>query len=165
MSSKLTRFQLIEVAVPAAGLAVGQRLYIPDQPQLRTQTNQIIILKRLQPYDNVTNPTTPSGAATVTVANLASSYLVINVAGTETMQFIPFVNLVNTVTTSTAVQRSYSNSQRLINNITRVDWTKSYIQVGSAIAAGVSYMIGVDYVSLPDDNSSILGDVEMSVIS
>lgn len=165
MKNKLTRFQLIEIPVPANGLGIGQRLFIPDQPQLRTQTNQIIIIQALEAYDNITNPSTPSGADTVTVANLGVSYLVLNVFGTETMQYIPFTDLINIQTTDTSVQRAFTNIPKALNNITKVDWTKSFIQVGDTVAAGVSYMIGVEYISLPDDNNTIISPQEFPIIS
>ena len=165
MNNKITRVQMIEIPVPAQGLGVGARLYIPDQPQLRTQTNQIVVIQRLQSYDVITSPKTPSGAAVVDVAALGSSYLVLNVFGTETIQFIPFVDLINTATTDTDVQRSYNNNGAVLNNITKVDWSKSYIQVGAAVAAGASYLLRVDYVRLPDDNMSVMSTQEMPVIS
>ena len=156
---------MIEIPVPAQGLGVGARLYIPDQPQLRTQTNQIVIIQRLQSYDVVTSPRTPSGAVVVDETVLGSSYLVLNVFGTETVQFLPFVDLVNTATTDTGVQRSYNNNGAVFNNITKVDWSKSYIQVGAAVAAGASYLLRVDYIRLPDDNMTIMSPQEMPVIS
>lgn len=152
MSALLTtRFQMIELPVGTQALGVGSRLKIPDQPQLRTQTNQVIVIQALRSYDAVATPNTPTGAVTASVAAVAAAFLVLNVAGTDTNLFIPLTDLVITATTDTAVQRAYNNTLYRLNNITKVDWSKSYLQLGAAVAANQSYLIGVHYFVVPDD--------------
>lgn len=148
-----TRFQIIEVPVSAAGLGVQGRLLIGDQSQLRTQSDQVVVIQSLQTFDAVAVPYTPTGANNATVAQLQNAYLVLNIFGYETLQYIPF-NLMNNLKSSdTAVQRFFSDRLFELNQQFRVDWSKSYILTTAAIAPGanVSFLIGVNYYLIPDD--------------
>ena len=152
MALLTTRFQMIEIPVGTVALGVGARLKVPDQPQLRTQTNQIIVLQQLQTWDGVVIPNTPSGATNATVAAYSVSYLVLNVFGIETNLYIPLTAMNITSSTDTAVQRGYSNTPFRFNNITKVDWSKSFIQFGAVVQPNQTFMIGVWYYVVPDDN-------------
>lgn len=148
-----TRFQIIEIPVSNAGLGAQGRLLIGDQPQLRTQSDQVVVIQALQSFDAVAVPYAPSGAVNATVAQLSSAYLVLNIFGYENLQYIPMNLLNNLKSSDTAVQRFFSDRIFELNQQFRVDWSKSYIQTTVAIAApaNVSFLLGVHYYLIPDD--------------
>lgn len=157
---------MIELPVGTVNLGVGARLKIPDQPQLRTQTNQVIIIQAIRSYDDEVLPNTPTGATTATVAAVASAFLVLNVFGFDTNLFIPLIDLVSTASTDTSVQRAYNNTWFRFNNITKVDWSKSYLQFGAAVTANQSFLLGVHYYVVPDDNyQTAPTPLEMPIVS
>lgn len=150
---KTTRFQIVEIPVPAAGVGANGRLPIQDQPQLRTQSGQTVIIQALTAYDAVAVPYTPTGGANATVANYSEGFLVLNIYGYETLQYIPLGDLINQNSTDTAVQRFTNDRLFELNYQSRVDWTKSYILCTQAIAAGVSFLLGVHYYVDPNDTA------------
>lgn len=138
--------------MPAAGIGINGRLMIQDQPQLRTQTNQTVIIQAVSAYDGVSVPYTPSGLANATVAEYQESFLVLNVFGYETLQYIPLGDLINQNSADTAVQRFFNNRLFELNYQSRVDWTKSYILSTQGVASG-AFLIGVHYYVDPDDTA------------
>jgi len=150
---KTTRFQIIEIPVPAAGVGVQGKIQIQDQPQLRTQSDQVVVIQSIQAFDIISQPLSPSGAPVASVAQLQNAYLVLNIFGYENLQYIPFNLLNNVVSSDTGVQRFYTERLFELNQQFRVDWTKSYILTTAAIAgpANVSFLLGVNYYIIPDD--------------
>lgn len=143
MNVACRRYQLIELTVPAGGLGAGSRLYFQDQPQLRSQTNQLVIIKAIETFGSNATPKSPSGVTVAGVADLQNAFLVLNVAGTEAMQYIPFTVL-NRVNDQGATP-AFVLDLFLLDNQTYIDWTKSYIQFGATQSNIVSYLVGVYY--------------------
>lgn len=150
-----TRFQLVEIIVPAAGAGTLGRIKIEDQPQLRTQSDQTVVIQAIQTYDIITQPLSPTGRPLPTVAQLAGCYLVLNIFGYENLQYIPMNQLNNIASTDTSVQRFFCERLFRINEQFRVDWTKSYILTTAAISspANLSFVLGVHYYIIPDDTA------------
>lgn len=151
-----TRFQQVEVIVPSAGVGVQGRIKIEDQPQLRTQSDQTVVIQALETYDIISQPLSPTGRPLPSVAQLSNAYLVLNIFGYENLQYIPMNSLNNIQSTDTSVQRFFTNRLFRVNEQFRVDWTKSYILSTAAIAspANVSFLIGVHYYIIPDDTAN-----------
>lgn len=143
MNVSCKRYQLVELQVPAAGLGAGQRLYFQDQPQLRTQINQLVIIKAIETFNVLAVAKSPSGVTVAAAADLANAFLVLNVAGTEEMQYIPLsvLNRVNVFTAGT----SFVNDLFSLDYQYQIDWTKSYLQFGAAQSNIVSFIFGVYY--------------------
>lgn len=134
------RYQLIELQVLTA-LSASQQLYFQDQPQLRSQPDQLVVINAIEAYNVDTIAKAPSGRATVAVADLANAYLVLNIAGTDEMKYIP-LNRLNPVQDGT---NPSTFSPLILDQLTQVDWTKSYIQAVDTVAAGLSFLFGVFY--------------------
>lgn len=153
MNFKTTRFQLVEIPVPDTAISVGGRIMINDQPQLRTQTGQTIVIQALESYYDDLVPKTPTIRDVVPLANFESSFLVLNVFGYETLQSIPLTELSRINLRSSSQVGVNIGELFRINDLYRVDWSKSYIQCTTAISAnsGLSFLLGVHYYVIPDD--------------
>jgi len=142
---KAKRYQLIETIIGAAGLAQGQQLYFLDQPQLRTQGDQLVIISGIEAFDINTASAGPSGTQTASEADFKNAYLVLNVAGTDELKYIPWVKLKSIQTTNPAAAVSSAQLPFELDDISRIDWTKSYIQASGAVTASRSFLLGVYY--------------------
>lgn len=143
------RYQLIETIIPAAGLAQGQQLYFLDQPQLRTQGDQLVIISGIEAFDVNTASAGPSGTTVASEADFKNAYLVLNVAGTDELKYIPWVKLKSIQTTDPAAAKSSAQLVFELNDISKIDWTKSYIQAAGAITGNRSFLLGVYYSYVP----------------
>lgn len=146
---KANRYQLIETIIPAAGLALGQQLFFQDQPQLRTQADQTVIISGIEAFDINTVAAGPSGTVTASEADLQNAYLVLNVAGTDNLKYIPFVKMKSIQTNGAGAARSSAQIPFELDGLDRIDWTKSYIQAAGAITANRSILLGVYYQYQP----------------
>lgn len=141
--NKSTKYQLFELAVPATA-AAGQRIYIGDQPQLRSQSGQMVIIESIETFSNVALARSPFSVLTTALnADLTNAILVINVAGFEDLQGVPLA-LLNRVQ-GAAVPSVFCQDLFTTDNLYRVDWTKSYIQLNAAPSGAIAYLFGVRY--------------------
>ena len=142
---KTTKYQLFEVPVPAAA-AAGQRIYIGDQPQLRSQSGQMVIIQGIETFSAQALTKSPfSVNVTATPADIRNAILVINVGGFEDLQGIPLAVLNRVFADTGATFAPYVDDQFLLNNLYRVDWTKSYVQLNAAPSGAIAYLFGVRY--------------------
>lgn len=141
---RTSRYQLIEQQV-LTNQGVGQRLYFNDQPQLRTQADQLVIVKGIETFIDTAISNGPGGNPVATLNDLQSTFLVLNIAGTEAMQYIPLAALNRVQNAADSFVRDLFE----LRDVARIDWTKSYLQFGAAVAAGRSFLIGVYYEYVP----------------
>lgn len=146
------RYEMIETNIPANSGAT--RFNFADQPQLRTDQSQDVIIQGLEVFDVVDVPLSPNNVAVVSSANLKQTYIVLYVDGEESIYRIPLTKLkvannfagpYNAATANDSGTVAFRNLQ--------VDWTKSYFFTPAAYAAGVfatfSFLLGVTYKKLP----------------
>lgn len=152
MQNAVKRFQFVEINV-ALNAVAGSKLFIKDQPQLRTQTDQLVIIEAIETYDVAALAVSPAGVPMPTTAQLANVVLNINIQGYDNIQYVPLTKMVAQASSDTAVQRIWSQSGRMeFDELWGVDWTKSYLQFGAPQAAGISFGLGVYYRVIPNDN-------------
>lgn len=152
---KAKRFQLVTSVTPAGGLGAGARLYFQDQPQLRTQLNQLVVIKAVEFFDVNACSVSPSGGAVATDAQMKNAFLVLNIKGTEQLQYIPLVALKRVNTTFDLVGGNLASFVMELFELAdqfEIDWTKSYIQFGAAVPAAVNFLFGVYYEYVPVSN-------------
>jgi hypothetical protein len=141
--NKSTKYQLFELAVPAAA-AAGQRIYIGDQPQLRSQSGQMVIIESIETFSNVALARSPFSVLTTALnVDIANAILVINVGGFEDLQGVPLA-LLNRVQ-GAALPNVFCQDLFTTDNLYRVDWTKSYVQLNGAPSGAIAYLFGVRY--------------------
>lgn len=145
MVTKVTRYQLIELQL-TTNYGAGQRLYFQDQPQLRTQTDQLVKIHSIDCFNADAVPKSPSGIATATAADIANGFLVLNIKGTEQQQYIPLPTL-NRVQTPAA--GAFVFDQFMLEGVFNIDWTKSYVQFADAQTGNISFLFGVNYEYVP----------------
>lgn len=152
MNNGTKRFQFVEINV-ALNQAAGSKLFIKDQPQLRTQTDQLVIIESVETYDNVTLAFSPAGVAMPTTAQLSNVVLNLNINGYDNIQYVPLNVLNAQASSATGVQRIWNQRGKMeFDNLWGIDWTKSYLQFGALQTAGISFGLGVYYRVIPNDN-------------
>ena len=138
---------LVEVNVTTNGL---QRQNFPDQPQLRSTSDQKIILKAMRLVTTeVLTKSVLSGNPIAPIAELQKITLVLYCEGWEKAQFIPVLFLNDATDPSGSVAHVYQPTN--FDNWENVDWNKSYIQYANGTSsAGTPYAVVFDvgYVRL-----------------
>lgn len=142
------RYELVELIVPAN---TTSRAMFKDLPNLRTQGNNKVQVQAIQAFCIKQVSVSPSGVAMCAIADFMKAYLVLNVAGEEKVFQMPLAQL-NTVRPDAVTAAEYVPSVsdlQMFENLEGVDWTKSYVQFGSAPAAtAFSILFGVHYTRL-----------------
>jgi len=136
MENLLTRFEAVEVPVPAgSGLT---RFFFPDLPNLRNAR-----IRRIDCYTAGSIAATPlTGSTPVTTADLRKSTITLYVGDLQLVYNMPLLTFNNSVNSSAD---PYINIPINVNGLT-ISWTKSYINLPSALAtSGVAYSFGVFY--------------------
>ena len=142
--SKIKRFELVELTVPAN--ATG-RVTFNTIPQLRNQSNQNIYIKRIAVFlDTVyafsqTTNSIPGMAA----AELPKAVLVLYVNGEESVHMIPLAQLNHINDAASPFQQDAIE----FDDLTNVDFDKSYVQFNQP-AAAAQYVIpfGITYLRI-----------------
>lgn len=134
------RYQLIELQIVTA-LAANQQLYFQDQPQLRSQPDQLVIVDAIEIYNRSAVANAPSLRQNVQAADLANCFLTLNIKGTDEMKTIPLSRL-QPIQTSAG---TFMQEPLLLDQIANIDWTKSYVTATSTVAANQSFLFGVFY--------------------
>lgn len=140
---KTTKYQLFEVPIPAAA-AAGQRIYIGDQPQLRSQSGQMVMIESIETFNNNAIARSPFSTLTTAInADITNAILVLNIGGFEDIQGVPLAVL-NRIQIP-LVANAFNDDLFTLNDLYRVDWTKSYVQLNGAPSGAIAYLFGVRY--------------------
>ena len=132
---RIKRFQVIEVPVPSGSTLTF--FSIPDQPQLRNAKIQAI-----QFYTPTAITKTPlSGATPTTLADLKQSYLTLYQGDLQILYRMPLLSL-NNISDLTS---PFVFELPEMNDID-ISWTKSYVNISTALATtNVAYSFGIYY--------------------
>lgn len=142
---KTTKYQSFELVCPAAA-AAGTRLYIGDQPQLRSQSGTMVIVESIETFSRAALAISPYSVNPLPLpADIANGVLVLNIAGYEDLQGIPLAVLNRVYSDTGAGFAPFVQDQFLLNDLYKVDWTKSYVQLQAAPTGLISYLFGVRY--------------------
>jgi hypothetical protein len=145
MDAKTTKYQLVELPVPATA-AAGNRIYFQDQPQLRSQSGTAVFIESLEIFSNqAVTLSFLSGAAISTAAAIRNAMLVLNVFGYEDIQGVPLAALNRVIAEDGANFVPGVFDLFELNDLFSVDWTKSYVQLSAGTGAAYSYLFGVRY--------------------
>lgn len=144
------RFELIEIQIPANSTTT--KFPIPDQPELRDDSEQDIIIQAIETWSAVSTPFTRGNTAVITAADFLKCYLTLYIDGEISQDGMPFAMLRRIEEISAATIQPFARQMFKTRNI-RIDWAKSYIQTNSAFSAGAntlfSILLGVHYYKLP----------------
>lgn len=143
MSIKAQKTQLVELAV-TAGQLQQQRFNFTDQPQLRTEMAGVkIYIDAIETYNNAAQTVSPiTGRAIITPAIMATAGLTLFVGNPnsgasnkgEYINFIPLVSMFRIQVGTNAFVRDLLTFPAL-----GVDWSKSYVSVGTPIGGVTEY--------------------------
>src|SRR5688572_4521496 len=148
----------IMIEVPVSSNGKG-RVALPDVAQLRSTTDQKIVLKsiRLITSDILTNgPLT--GLVNAPLAELQKMTLTLYAEGWEKGQTIPLLPLNDVALSGGTFPHRYSQTN--FNNWSAVDWPKSYIQFANGtVSANTPYVVLLDvqYVKISATGNVIVG--------
>lgn len=142
------RYEMIETQIPTNSGATRFNFF--DQPQLRTDTTQDVIIQGIETFDVNDVTLSPNNVTLPTKAQLQQAYIVLYVDGEESIYRIPLIQL-HRVNNFADPWVQYEEMPKFENLM--VDWTKSYIFTPSPFSAGVfatfSILLGVHYRKLP----------------
>jgi hypothetical protein len=147
-TTTIKRFELVELTVPAASTG---RVTFNTIPQLRNQVGQTIIIKNIKIYVNTAyaksqvNNSIPG----MKPAEIPKCVLVLYVNGEESIKQIPLAQLNNIDDAATP----YQEQENSFDDLTNVDFDKSYVQFSSASDAD-TYVIpfGINYIRILNTN-------------
>lgn len=132
--------QLIEVPVNTNGV---QKVKFPDVQQLRSTTDQIVVLKGLRLISPKVSPNCATLAAVnAPIAELRKMFLVIYCEGWEKAQMIPVLTLNDMADgdATAATTIPYRNKATKFNDWKKVDWTQTYLLYGNGtVVANAPY--------------------------
>lgn len=143
------RYEMVETQIPANSTAT--RFNFNDQPQLRTDQTQDVLIQGLETYTVVDVTLSPNNVAVMTAALMKQTYLVLYVNGEESIYRVPLVSL----HTMNNLADPFNNAETMapaMDNLL-VDWTKSYWFTPTPYTGGAfatfSILLGVTYKKLP----------------
>lgn len=146
MLPRVNRFQLVELVIPVTVTGNNQETYFNNQPQLQSISgDRRIFIKALSTYSQDTLSSSPMTTASpvATAFDLRNGVLVLSVNGEYSFNMIPLTDLCRTQTQSFTPS---NQDMYLIDDIFRVDWTKSYIRtIVAPPIVPFSYILGVVY--------------------
>lgn len=151
MQGKIKRFEIVELG-STTGIPTGTTGRVPfqDQPQLRNQPNQIIVIVNVELFlDTVyANSQYTNTIVGFPAADLPNAVLVLYINGEESVHYLPLAKLNHIDDLTNAFQRELQGFDRLTN----VDWDKSYVQFSAATTGG-PYIIpfGITYLRFQVD--------------
>lgn len=139
--------QLVEIPVSGAGLNV---VPIPDQPQLRNQGDEIIIVKSVRLITAKVLAVAPTiGGNNMPLADLVNASLILYANGWERGYLIPLLTLndVHDADATTASTIPYVQNPVQFADWENVDWNKSKIQfsAGTTTSDAGSFILQVQY--------------------
>lgn len=120
---------LVEATIPVNMTNQGRVPFL-DQPLLRTQGDQTVVIDAIEFFCVEALGISPiSNLVTVPAADIPNAVLVLNVNSFEDFRFIPLASL-NRV--QTAAGTPFVRDLFELDNVTKIDWTKSYVQYQAA---------------------------------
>jgi len=146
-SQPIINWTIVEV-VAAVG---NSRIPIQDQPMLKSYSDHRIVIKSIELITPkvLTNAVLNSGA-NMTRADIIKSVLVLYSEQWEKIQYIPLARLIGShdADATTATTLPFMNDVTMFENLSDVDWTKSYIQTanGQTIAVAGVFIFGIQYL-------------------
>jgi hypothetical protein len=151
---KTTKFQLVELIIPATVTAAMQTTYFQQQPQLQSISgDRPVYIQAIETYTDGQLKGSPvtSGNAVAAPGDIENAVLVLNIAGTLDFNQVPLVDLMRLQNDTGAAFVPFSRQLFLLNNIYAVDWTKSYVQtiLAPITEPPFSYIFGVHYSYSP----------------
>jgi hypothetical protein len=144
----------ILVEVPIANAATTTPF--PDVQQLRSQPNQVIVIKKIRLItDKVLSNGITNAAANMPLVDQQNSAVVIYAEGWEKGKYIPnlLLNDMNDSDATAATTIPFKNTPPSFDNWLNVDWAQSRIQFANgqtASQAGV-FIYEVEYIKLRAD--------------
>lgn len=152
LQGKIKRYEMIELGGPG-GIAAGttNRVNFEDQPQLRTQPNQIIIIRNIEIFLVTTYSNSQFTPALVGIpaAEIPKLVLVLSTNGEEAIHYLPLAKLHHI---DDGVVNPFQWDLQGVDNLYGVEWNKSYVQY-SVASAGGPYIIpfGISYYRFQKD--------------
>jgi hypothetical protein len=133
--------QLVEIQVIANGVS---RVAFPDVQQLRSQGDQLIVIKKIRLITALLLTNAPtSGFTNAPLTELQKIAITLYSDGWERGQLIPILVLNDTFAEGSGIP--YRQFPTAFSNWKNVDWSKSYLQYANGTtSAGANYAVVLD---------------------
>jgi hypothetical protein len=140
---KASRFEAVEIQVPSGSTLT--RFYFQDLPNLTGRNGFPVQIQSIVFYNrDIISKSPLTSSNLVTTADMQKSFLTIYQGDLQVLYNIPIVTLGNFQTGTSSAP--FTTNQPLLCNLENVSWTKSFINVSTALATtDVVYAIGVYY--------------------
>lgn len=150
MYFKASKTVLVEVIVPATATSPG-RFPFTDQPYLRTDNEKTVVIDAIELFSDQALPFSPISTTPVsTSGNIINGVLTLNVEGFEDFQSIPLVSLNRIHADTGAAFVPFVEDLFALNEVKKINWQKSYIQlVAAPTAPPFSFLFQVYYRVFP----------------
>jgi hypothetical protein len=151
---RASKFQLVELIIPATVTGAMQQTYFQQQPQLQSISgDRQVYVQAIETYTSGQLKGSPltSGNAVAAPGDIENAVLVLNIAGTLDFNQVPLVDLMRIQNDTGAAFVPFSRMLFELKDIYQVDWTKSYIQtiIAPITTPPFSYILGVYYSYSP----------------
>lgn len=152
LQGKIKRWEMVEVGASSNGIPNAQtgRFNLDDQPQLRNQPGQIIIVRNIELFvdSSYSFSQIKNGVAAIPANEIPKIVLVLYINGEESIKYIPLAKLLHIDDGLTPFQWDIQG----VDNLSNVEWDKCYVQYNSASAGG-PYIIpqGITYFRFQKD--------------
>lgn len=143
------RYDLIEVQITLP--STQTKFQIPDQPQLRSDTDADIAIQAIETFTIFDTPLSPNNVPVASDVQVQATYLTLYVDFEESIYRVPLIQFHRMAGTANAGGNPIPfifDLQKFKNLY--VDWSKSYFLTPVAYAgATFSFLLGVHYYKLP----------------
>lgn len=149
----IARYDKVEVTIP--NNYTSNYINVPDQPQLRSDQDQDIIIQAIETFTQFDQALSDTGKTMPTVAQLVDTMLVLYIDGEESVFNVPLVQLHRAIAVDgSGDQVPYVRDLQTFDNV-QVSWDKcklfnpANLGWNTGGSGTFSFMLGIHYMKLP----------------
>jgi hypothetical protein len=156
------RYDVVEVQVPASSKSI---IPITDQPQLRSDQTQDIIIQAIETFCVFDMPVTPTNNPLCTDVQMINAFLTLYVNGEESLYRIGLQQLhrIANAVNATPANIPYNWDLFKLDNV-QIDWQKCHVDYPAGFGANTafSFLFGIHYKKLPPGTMARIQQIQQA---